>query len=591
MKKLILGLIPIFLSILVFQNFSVHASAQDFIITDFQADYYLSKNDDNRSVLKTIEKITAQFPEIDQNHGIERALPTKYDNHTVKIKIISIVDEDDKEWSYSTYKNNDNLVLRIGDADAYVHGIKTYIITYIQQDVTKYYQNSNTDEFYWDVNGLEWQQPFNKVVARLHLDEGLEKSLSGNMSCYYGLSGSNKICNITKSQDYIEANVSNLNIGENMTIAVGFKPGTFSAYSISNNEWIEAHIVDMMLFLNAISIIIILIIKKLKARDYPGRGSIAPEYLPPKGANVLLSSIISKNTTKWTAASYVDLAVRHKIKILQDSKKTWGFENKIYKMEFIDGNGLDENEMKIISDIFGSNPKAGDQYEVEKMRTDYSLARSLRLLFQNTSEKAVSLGYYNVDKKLKTRLFIFGAFAPIVTIISWLIFNNSYINDNIGVLIFIAVVSIIISVGMITSIKPMSEKGRELFDYLKGLKMYIKLAEIDRLKVLQSPEGAQKTKVNTDDSIELVHLYERVLPYAIMFGLEKNWSKVLGEFYEKSGTQPDWYVSTGAFSAATFATVVSSFTNYASSTNSSTGGSSGGGSSGGGGGGGGGGGW
>lgn len=591
MKKLILGVISIFLLILVFQSPFADASVQDFVITDFQADYYLSRNDEDRSILKTVEKITAQFPEIDQNHGIERALPIKFDNHPVRLEVVSIVDENNKNLSYSTYKSNDNLVLRIGDADIYVHGSKTYVITYTQQDVTKYYPDLKVDEFYWDVNGLEWQQPFDKVKARLHLEQSLRESLTGNMSCYYGVSGSNKICNITKTPDYIEADVNNLEIGENMTIAIGFNANTFGDYSLSNGEWIESHIVGIMLVFNVISIFVIFITKKLKAKDHPGRGVIAPEYLPPKDVSVLLSSIISKNTSKWTAASYIDLAVRHKIKILQDSKKVWGFENKTYKMEFVDSSGLDEIEMKIISNIFGSNPKPGDQYEVEKMRTDYSLSRKLRFLFQNTSEKAVPLGYYNVDKKLKTKLFTFGAIAPIAAGIAWFLFNDSYLNDDIGALAFIAVTALMISIGMVASIKPMSEKGRELFDYLKGLKMYIKLAETERLKFLQSPEGAQKTKVNTNDNLELVHLYERVLPYAVMFGLEKNWNKVLGDFYEKSGTQPDWYIGTGAFSAATFTSAVSNFANYSSSSSSSTGGSSGGGSSGGGGGGGGGGGW
>ena len=115
--------------------------------------------------------------------------------------------------------------------------------------------------------------------------------------------------------------------------------------------------------------------------------------------------------------------------------------------------------------------------------------------------------------------------------------------------------------------------------------------------MLQSPESVEKVQTVAGDPInmtQLVKLYERVLPYAVLFGQEKEWNKRLGAFYEQTGTQPEWYSGMGVYNAAAFSSAMSGLTtatNYASSSSSSSGGSSGGGSSGGGGGGGGGGGW
>jgi uncharacterized membrane protein len=115
--------------------------------------------------------------------------------------------------------------------------------------------------------------------------------------------------------------------------------------------------------------------------------------------------------------------------------------------------------------------------------------------------------------------------------------------------------------------------------------------------MLQSPEGAEKLEVTIDvnDKGQLVKLYERVLPYAILFGQEKGWNSQLGQYYESVNQAPDWYVGNNAvFNAAMFSSAMSSFNQvagYAGSSSSSTGGSMGGGFSGGGGGGGGGGGW
>ena len=142
----------------------------------------------------------------------------------------------------------------------------------------------------------------------------------------------------------------------------------------------------------------------------------------------------------------------------------------------------------------------------------------------------------------------------------------------------------------------LSVKGEELRRYLKGLKLYISVAEAERLQMLQSPDGAEKVGDVTSDASALIKLYERCLPYAMLFGQEKEWYKRLGQLYEEAGTVPSW-TGGDAFTAGMYAGLISGVTSSATSaasysdSSSSFGGSSGGGFSGGGGGGGGGGGW
>jgi uncharacterized membrane protein len=113
--------------------------------------------------------------------------------------------------------------------------------------------------------------------------------------------------------------------------------------------------------------------------------------------------------------------------------------------------------------------------------------------------------------------------------------------------------------------------------------MYIDLAEKDRLEYLQSPKGASLTASEVKGK-QVLKLYEEVLPWAILLGLQKQWGKVLTDLYADQGS-PTWFVGT-AFMYQSF----SDFDQALSSSlaTSSSGGSSGGGSSGGGGGGGGG---
>ncbi|MEB0015237.1 hypothetical protein QN416_26965, partial [Glaciimonas sp. Cout2] len=71
--------------------------------------------------------------------------------------------------------------------------------------------------------------------------------------------------------------------------------------------------------------------------------------------------------------------------------------------------------------------------------------------------------------------------------------------------------------------------------------MYIGVAETDRLRVLQSPQGALRSPyrpepgspemmVDPGQPLQVLKLYERLLPFAVLFGQEKDWSAVLGEY-------------------------------------------------------------
>jgi uncharacterized membrane protein len=120
------------------------------------------------------------------------------------------------------------------------------------------------------------------------------------------------------------------------------------------------------------------------------------------------------------------------------------------------------------------------------------------------------------------------------------------------------------------------------------------------MRVLQSPQGADRVNVTDRDAI--VRLNERLLPYAVLWGVEDQWVEQLRTYY--NGTTPTWLASDSfdsslfhSFAHASTSSVrpiVTSSSSGGSSWSSSGGssfssGSSGGGFSGGGGGGGGGG--
>lgn len=567
----------------------------NFTIDTFDVDYYLSKDSEGRSTLKTVERITTEFPIFNQNHGIERALPRTYDGHTTNLQIESVTDGLGQKISYSDHESNDNLVLRIGDAYSYVHGKQAYVITYTQRDVTRFFSDTNSDEFYWDVNGNEWAQSMGQVSARIHIPTSLSGHLTSKAGCYYGVANSSAMCPINRQligdETIFSLQRMDLRHQEGVTFAIGFKPDTFVAYQQTWQERLTmiALIVWVILLVvgsvTGAALLVWMSIKYYKViHKIKGRGTIVAEYLPPKDTSVLVSAQVLRNAVSDVTAQIIDLAVRHYLKIYQTKEKSF-FQVPEYELEVAKNIAdLKEEEQRLLKDLFGStNIEIGDRLNIASLRKRYTLSSKLA-----TSRKIVrksARSEYGLYERAETEAHQFKLIGFITLVV--------------GVLTLSPFVVIVATVAFFfaASAWPLTQKGVELKEYLQGLKLYISVAEEDRIKMLQSPEGAEKVgeKIDGKNSAQLVKLYERVLPYAVLFGIEKEWAKQLGVYYETIGTQPDWYVGNGVFNAVVFSSALSSFSSqsssYSSSSSSSSGGSGGGGFSGGGGGGGGGGGW
>jgi uncharacterized membrane protein len=153
-------------------------------------------------------------------------------------------------------------------------------------------------------------------------------------------------------------------------------------------------------------------------------------------------------------------------------------------------------------------------------------------------------------------------------------------DPSIGFLFITEIITIGLFIIFTSLMSARTALGVEIKEHLKGLKEYIKTAEKDRIDFHNAPEKNPE-------------LFEALLPFAIIFGLEKKWAK---EFDDLHMSEPSWYSggSYTSFSALAFVGDMSSFSSTMASTSTSTpggSGSGGGGFSGGGGGGGGGGSW
>src|SRR6187402_310382 len=331
-----------------------HGDVNDFSFDSFDATYQLGRDANGHSTLRTTETLVARFPDIDQNHGIKRAIPARYAGHSTGIHVVSVTRNGASNGYRIGHESADNgdplFTIAIPAAnDAYVHGTQTYTIVYTQTDVTRYFADTRDDEFYWDTNGTGSQQPFGVVSAKIVLGSGLTKALNGKTYCYQGSEGSNTPCELVSTSDGFSTSVPKVSPYENVTVAIGFTKGTFAAPAFSLFDYVPATALFGSLAVLTAAVLA-LIFRFAIWRPRSGDPIIA-QYEPPEGVSAMLAANIVGRPKRGIAASIVDLAVRRKIRIVQ--RRSEGlFASEVFGVQQLDDSGLLPDEENVVRALF-----------------------------------------------------------------------------------------------------------------------------------------------------------------------------------------------------------------------------------------------
>ncbi|WP_460775984.1 DUF2207 domain-containing protein [Microbacterium sp. GXF7504] len=560
----------------------VSTDLDDFSFRSLDVVYDLTRAEDGTSRMRVTETFVAEFPDYDQNRGMRRLLPDTYNGQPLFPELVSITDADGTPRDAET-ESDDGVYAMTSRADDYVHGTQTYVFTYDLENVTWSFADTDADEFYWDVNGLDWAQPFGRVSATLRLDADLAAALTGQAACYVGAAGATDPCAVTVDGGTVTASTEGLAPYRTMTIAVGFEPGTFtpfdSRYLASGWSWLQ---------LGGILVVVggfvwAVVVRRTTLRDAPGRPTIIAEYDPPP-LDALESAVFLGRTDKAIPAEVLEQAVVGSIR-LEETGRGW-FGKATLRAVLVDPTLADEDGRMLLQGLFGDDARPGAEYVFAG--NDTAFASVSQSILADAGKVLTGRGLYR-PVPARARLLpgaVVGAGAAIA-VLGGVLALGSGADGLPAVLLVILAALAFIAVFFVLAHRPRSALGAELRDHLAGLKVFIEWAEADRIRMLQSPSGAER--IDTGDARQLLRIYEPLLPYAVVFGQEKEWAKRLAVLYDEASVAPVWWYGAGAFSAASFSSGISTLSASAASSSSTSGGSSGGGSAGGGGGGGGGG--
>lgn len=498
-------------------------------------------------------------------HGIFRNIPfTKLDENDKRVDLkfedFSVVDETGNPYNFEKSIENEQIILKIGDANKTISGKHTYIISYRVSGALGYFKDH--DELFWNVTGNGWEIPIEASSTHIVLPDEIKKEQIQTL-CFTGSYGSkDKRCTTTNEGATLHVSSSiKLASYEGLTVTMSFPKNVVAFLPptkyVSFWETIFGKLTIAVIVLVAtfwyILLPVIVVIKYFKHGRDPYVGpAVTAWYDPPetKGGRQLSptetgSLIDEKVDVKDIFSAIIDLARRGYIKIKEDKKKkfTLIFTDKPSKKD-----SLLPFEKKLLDGIFEDTKEV----ELEDVKF-YKTVREVEKMVYEDLEKE---GFFpHNPKTVRTKYYALGAIALFT------------FNLVLGFLAFF--------LGRIMPRKTLY--GAQQANVAKGLKNYLKL---------------QERQLNYQGNKQL--FFEKLLPFAVAFGVEKNWAK---RFEKIDLKNPDWYQgpSTTHFVAAAFIiNLNSTYSNFSSSStppSSSSSGFSSGGFSGGGGGGGGGGSW
>lgn len=647
--KLFLFLATIFLALAPSRAF---ASVNDFYFSSAKFDYYLEKNADNTSHMRVEEVWTAVYPATDQNHGFNRCIPTYYrgvkslnaDTFLVERQELGSASAPE---DFSIYKDGALTCFRIGNANVYVHGTQTYTLSYSFDNVILAPDNSPNQELYWDTNGTEGNQSISSLTATVHLSPELSSAFLGETSCYVGALGASGTeatsrCSTSKSGSVITFSTSSLSPRENLTLDLAFSPDTFVVPAAQPNYLLYILLAIFFIFIIALFVLLIRAYQSVSDKRSLANDPARPvQYLPPKGLSVAESAalLIKPRYGSSYVATLLELAVSHKIELEKTEPAKKLFAPKLAWKIHIKSLAEVSDAQKIVLELLnhGAEVHEGDVIKVKNqsyssklsaLATKFTLKTRVSLetkgLFEpkktskskkgkasnasTASADAATDSNANVNTNAHTAtpakksplapavvlymIFFcycfFACFGAIAAVeesdISGSFQTVFYVATFVG-LILTTFIFVFVS-SKIGALIERTREGIEMSRYLDGLEEYMKLAEADRIKFLHSVSSADVSNQG------IVKLYEKLLPYAIIFRIEDSWMEELNRYYKLDDVNnPDWMLGAAMISSSdfhSFSTATSNSISSASASSSSgSSGGGGGGSSGGGGGGGG----
>jgi len=503
----------------------------DYEFESFDSVIELGIDGERRSTATITETIVAVFPEFDQNRGIVRAIPLSDQGYPFGLEVVSVTDGDGVPVEWERDDDDGFAVLALG-TDEFVQGRQTYVIEYELHDVIRHFADSGGDEFTWDVNGDGWAQPFGSVTAEVLVSSALAASLTGNAVCYAGLGEIREPCELQQQDARFVATAGPLDPFRTLTVSIGFEGGTVVQPQRPVDSWVVTVLPWLLLGLMAVLLVATIVARAVIWRDPQRRRALIAEFVPPSPRDLRLDGDLLRRPGPVFAALVVDLAIRGVVRIVDLDEASKADER--YGIELVDPALATKPEVELLEALFDGALEPGAVVRPSEMTAQTGAA--VHAALAAAPAEALDLGLrrkpsarWTIAPRVAAVVLVAATAVPFVWMIGydlelvWVVLTGI-----VAIAVAIAVWALTVAPALLTA------DGADRRDHLLGIREYLTVAERDRFRMLQSPEGATRVaralgaeQVGAPDRADIVKLNERLLPWAVLWGVEDEWSKVL----------------------------------------------------------------
>ncbi len=531
--------------------------------------------------IEVTETIVAEFT--GSWNGIYRSIPVKYRtaqgfNWTLGLDILGATDGQGSDLRIESGRERHYAKIKMWVPGA-ENATRTVVLRYRATNGLRFFEEH--DELYWNVTGDEWDVPIEAAAATVELPPGTEGVRAIAFNGVYGSRDQDASVEISGTTIRI-AMPEALGYREGLTAVVGWNKGVVDEPSAAekaagafSSNWPLG--IPIAVFLG------MFFVWKRSGRD-PRPRPVVVQYAPPKGMTPAEAGSLMDNSVDMRdiTATLVDLAVRGYVRFEErEEKKFFGLiEGREYVMHRLQpkkaADGLSRHERIVLDGVFSGR---GTSVELSELEDEFYT--ELPKIKNSVFDQLKASGFYRSrPDKVRTHWGL-GALAlgGLIAIGGGAI-SQSFLMTPVPFIVAGVLVAIIMFI--FSRIMPArTVAGARALEHVLGFEEFQRRVEAEHLKriIVGHPE-----------------MFDKYLPFAMAFGLEKKWAKAFEGIYTE---QPKWYVGSNAadFSVGRLSNSLSSFSSRAGSTlassprSSSGSGFGGGGGSGGGGGGGGGGGF
>lgn len=379
----------------------------------------------------------------------------------------------------------------------------------------------NYDELYWNAIWGERDATVQTAEVLVYFPKAIEKD-NFMQKMFIGGSGStNQSQNFqVVDEETLRYEADNIMPGEIVTIVAGFPKGIVSENPFSAKVFLYKLLLYAGIFLPLAIILAMVYLWWKNGRDKGTARSIAPEFSPPSKLTPAEVGVLSdeKADQRDLTATIIDLAVKGYLRITKIEKRSI-FQKENYRFDLLKdyNKGISENESFVLNSLFS--------FTHSKTVTTEQLKDNFYVYIDDINKRfygrVYDLGFFEKNpQKVRLKYIIYGIvisclgtffFGLVSLLLSALVMAFGLILTGIFVIIL----------GYFMPAK--TEKGRRELEKWLGFKMFLEKTEKFKLK----DSVNQKT-------------FESFLPYAIVFGVEKQWAN---RFFDLKFSQPSWYVS------------------------------------------------